>query len=330
MQTFSRKNSSSRSILSASFYQKLYLIRRVEERIRDLYGEDEMKTPMHMSRGGEAIAAGVLEAAGSKSQVFGTYRSHALYLAKTQETDKFFAEMYGKATGTAKGKGGSMHIVSPEAGLMMTSAVVGTTIPVAVGAALANAYKKNGKLVVSFFGDGAVNEGVFWESLNFACVKKLPVLFVCEDNDFAIHSRVQHRAGHKPITEVVSTFYCHTGESATTDVHEIYEKTKDIIGKMRVSGMPGFLHFKYYRYLEHVGVNEDFEAGYRSREEMLPWLARDPLKVQRERLLKIGLEEGEIAAVERRINEQIERSIAKAKKAPFPAKSEYKTDVYAE
>ncbi len=330
MQVFPQKNRSRGNALSVSFYQKLYLIRRVEERIRDLYGEDEMKTPMHMSRGGEAIAAGVLEAVGSKSQVFGTYRSHALYLAKTQETDKFFAEMYGKATGVAKGKGGSMHIAFPEAGFMMTSAVVGTTIPVAVGAALANAYKKNGKLVVSFFGDGALNEGVFWESLNFACVKKLPVLFVCEDNDFAIHSRVQHRAGHKPIAEVVSTFYCHTGESATTDVHEIYEKTKDMIEKMRVSGMPGFLHFKYYRYLEHVGVNEDFEAGYRSRKEMLPWLERDPVTLQRKRLLKIGLKEKEIADAERSINQQIEKSIEKAKKAPFPAKSEYKTDVYAE
>lgn len=315
--------------LSAAFYKKLYLVRRVEERIRDLYGEDEMKTPMHMSRGGEAIAVGVLEAAGKNSQAFGTYRSHALYLAKAQETDEFFAEMYGKATGTAKGKSGSMHLVMPEAGLMMTSAVVATTIPVAVGAALANAYLKNGKLVVSFFGDGAINEGVFWESLNFACLKKLPVLFVCEDNDLAIHSRVQHRVGHKPIGEVVSTFYCHTGESATTDVHEIYEQTKIIIEKMRASGMPGFLHFKYYRYLEHVGVNEDFEAGYRSRKEMLPWLERDPVKLQRERLLKIGLEAKEVAAMEKRINEQIERSIAKAKKAPFPAKSEYKTDVYA-
>ena len=315
--------------LFLSFYRKLYLVRRVEERIRDLYGEDEMKTPMHMSRGGEAIAVGVLEAAGKNSQAFGTYRSHALYLAKTKETDKFFAEMYGKATGTAKGKGGSMHIASLEAGLIMTSAVVGTTIPVAVGAALANAYKKNGKLVVSFFGDGALDEGVFWESLNFACLKKLPILFVCEDNDFAIHSRVKERTGHKPIADVVSTFYCHTGESVTTDVHEIYEKTKDIIGKMRVSEMPGFLHFKYYRYLEHVGVNEDFEAGYRSRKEMLSWLERDPVKLQRERLIKIGLEEKEVTAMERRINEQIERSITKAKQAPFPAKSEFKTDVYA-
>ena len=155
--------------LHLEFYKKLYLIRRAEEKIREHYSEDEMKTPMHMSMGEEAIVVGVLEAAGKKSQAFGTYRSHALYLAKTGESDMFFAEMYGKAAGPAKGKAGSMHIALPDAGVMMTSAVVGTTIPVALGAALANAYLKNKRVVVSFFGDGAVNEGVFWESLNFAC-----------------------------------------------------------------------------------------------------------------------------------------------------------------
>ncbi|KKW13867.1 MAG: dehydrogenase E1 component, partial [Parcubacteria group bacterium GW2011_GWA2_50_10] len=234
--------------LHLEFYKKLYLIRRAEEKIREHYSEDEMKTPMHMSMGEEAIVVGVLEAAGKKSQAFGTYRSHALYLAKTGESDMFFAEMYGKAAGPAKGKAGSMHIALPDAGVMMTSAVVGTTIPVALGAALANAYLKNKRVVVSFFGDGAVNEGVFWESLNFACLKKLPILFVCEDNDFAIHSRLKERLGHKPIAKVASQFYCHTDAASTTDVYEIYEMTRNMLAKMEKSGMPGFLHMKYYRY----------------------------------------------------------------------------------
>lgn len=310
-------------------YKKLYLIRRAEESIRERYSQDEMKTPMHMSMGEEAIVVGVLEAAGEKSQVFGTYRSHALYLAKTGETDNFFAEMYGKATGAAKGKAGSMHVALPGAGMMMTSAVVGTTIPVAVGAALAAAYKKSGALTVSFFGDGAVNEGVFWESMNFACVKKLPILFVCEDNDLAIHSRVRERSGHKPISEVVSTFYCHAAASSTTDVYEIYEITKKMAAGMRRSHMPGFLHFKYYRYLEHVGVGEDFESGYRSKKEQLPWLKRDPVKVQRERLLKLGAKESRIRALEKNIDKQIEKSIGKAQKAPFAKTSEAFANVYA-
>ena len=315
--------------LHLELYKKLYLIRRAETEIQKHYGEDEMKTPMHMSMGEEAIVVGVVEATGKNSQVFGTYRSHALYLAKTGETDAFFAEMYGKSSGPAKGKAGSMHLASPEAGMMMTSAVVGTTIPVALGAALANSYKNSGKLVVSFFGDGAINEGVFWESLNFASLKKLPILFVCQDNDLAIHSKVKERSGHKPIAEIVSRFYCQTDEAETTDAYEIYEITKKMLAKMRKTGMPGFLHLKYYRYLEHVGVNEDFEAGYRSRKELLPWLKADPVKIQRARLLRIGIKEKEIAVLEKKIDQKIEKSIHEAQKAPFPKAGELREDVYA-
>ena len=315
--------------LGVELYKKLYLIRRAEEKIQEHYAENEMKTPMHMSMGEEAIVVGVTEAAGKNSQVFGTYRSHALYLAKAAETDKFFAELYGKETGAAKGKGGSMHLALPAAGVMMTSAVVATTIPVAVGAALAAAYKKNGRLVVSFFGDGALNEGVFWESVNFACLKKLPILFVCEDNDLAIHSRFKERTGHKPISEVMSTFHCHADKAVTTDVQEIYEKTKNMLAKMKKSGMPGFLYTKYYRYLEHVGVNEDFKEGYRSKKELEPWLKADPIKMQRERLLRLGMKEKEVAAIEKQINVNIEKSIAKAKKDPSPKPKELLEDVFA-
>jgi len=315
--------------LQEEFYKKLYLIRKAEEKIQEHYADDEMKTPMHMSMGEEAIVVGVCEAVGRKSQVFGTYRSHALYLAKTMETDKFFAEMYGKVTGASRGRGGSMHLAQPSAGVMMTSAVVATTIPVAVGAAFANAYKKNGNIVVSFFGDGAINEGVFWESLNFAVLKKLPILFVCQDNDLAIHSRVKDRIGHRSIAKIAADFNLHTGKSLSTDVEELYSITNKVLAQMKKTGMPGFLHFKYYRYLEHVGVNEDFNEGYRQKKEMAPWLLRDPVKIQRERLLKLGMKEKEIAAIEKQINGNIEKSIAKAKKDPFPKPKELLEDVFA-
>ena len=315
--------------LNLELYKKLYLIRKSEEKIQEHYAEDEMKTPMHMSMGEEAIVVGVLEAMGKTGQVFGTYRSHALYLAKAAETDQFFAELYGKATGTAKGKGGSMHLAHPAKGVMMTSAVVGTTIPVAVGAALANAYQRNGKVVVSFFGDGAINEGVFWESVNFACLKKLPILFVCEDNDLAIHSFAKDRMGHESIASVVSKFHCHVDEASTTDVEKIYSMTRHMLEKMKKSGMPGFLHLKYYRYLEHVGVGEDFEAGYRSAKERDSWVKKDPVSMQRSRLLANGMTEKAVLAGEKNIDQQLEKSIAKAKKAPFPKQKEALQDVYA-
>src|ERR1700741_1934854 len=145
--------------LNLALYRKLYLIRRAEQAIRDHYMSDAMKTPMHMSTGEEAICAGVCQALRKQDQIIGTYRTHGIYLAKTGETDKFFAEMYGRESGMAKGKAGSMHLTAPEAGLICTSAIVGTTIPVAVGAAFAAREKKQDKVVAVFFGDGAIDEG---------------------------------------------------------------------------------------------------------------------------------------------------------------------------
>jgi acetoin:2,6-dichlorophenolindophenol oxidoreductase subunit alpha len=309
-------------------YKKLYLIRKSEELITKHYKEDEMKTPMHMSMGEEAIVVGVVAALQKIDQVFGTYRSHGLYLAKSDDTDKFFAELYGKVTGSARGRSGSMHLASPEKGMMLTAAIVGATIPVAVGAALANKSLKNRKVVVSFFGDGAINEGVFWESLNFACLKKLPILFVCEDNDLAIHSPTRERVGYKSIVQVVSQFHCNVDSSDTTDVFEIGRKTKEMIERMRQNGNPGFLHLKYYRYLEHVGVNEDFHFGYRSKQEFLKWKRVDPLLVARKHLLEAEVKESDIIASENIVDRILIQSLNKARKAAYPSEGELFFDIY--
>ncbi len=309
-------------------YKKLYLIRRSEELIVKHYKENEMKTPMHMSMGEEAIVVGVVAALAKKNQVFGTYRSHGLYLAKTGDADKFFAELYGKVTGSARGKVGSMHLSDSSKDMMFTSAVVGTTIPVAVGAALANKFLKNQKVVAAFFGDGAINEGVFWESLNFACLKKLPILFVCEDNNLAIHSPVGERVGFKSLGAVVSQFYCHFEASDTTDVFEIYKKTSEMLKKMKQTGRPGFFHLKYYRYLEHVGTDEDFHFGYRSRREFLKWKRVDPLLIARKYLLSARVKESDIVALENNVDRILTQSLNKAQEASYPTEAELFTDVY--
>ncbi len=317
-------------LLNLEFYKKLYLIRKAEEEIRKYYPEDEMRTPMHMSMGEEAIVAGVCHALEKNSQVFGTYRSHALYLAKTGETDKFFAEMYGKVTGGAKGKAGSMHLSAPEEGMMGTSAIVGSIIPVAVGAAFANKKKKNGKIVAVFFGDGAIDEGNFWESLNIACLMKLPILFVCEDNGFAVHTPGFTRHGYKTISDIVSKFHCNIFQESTTDVETIYKLTREAIETMKRNLMPCFLWLKYYRYLEHVGINEDFNAGYRSRKEFEKWYKKDPIALQRKKLLKSGVKEKRIIKIEKAIDNQIKNSILLAKKAPLAPISETYQDVFYE
>lgn len=298
-------------------YEKLYLIRRSEEKIVELYRYDHMKTPMHMSMGAEAIAVGVCEALGKEGQVFGSYRSHAIYLAKTGDVLDFFSEMYGKSGALLKGKGGSMHLCAPKHGFMGTSAIVASAIPVAAGAAFANKKNKNKRVVVVFFGDGAIDEGVFWETINVSSLMKLPIIFICEDNGYAVHSPVSQRHGYESITGIIKNFNCSVFSSDTTDVENIYDFTKDALEKMENEKKPVFLHLKYYRYLEHVGIFEDFNAGYRAEEEFKEWKKKDPVSLQREKLRKLGCPEKEIRVKEENIVKQINSSITKAEKDAF-------------
>ena len=315
--------------MNLQLYKKLYLIRRCEEKIIAHYSEDEMKTPMHMSMGAEAIAVGICQALEPGDQVFGTYRSHALFLAKTEDTDDFFAEMYGKKTASLKGKGGSMHLCSPDYGFMGTSAIVASMIPVAVGCAFENKRANNSRIVVVFFGDGAVEEGVFWESLNLACLMKLPVLFVCEDNGLAVHTPKSQRRSYNSVTDVVSNFNCLVYEEKTTDVEVIYQLTRRAIEQIKTRPMPCFLQLQYFRYLEHVGINQDFDTGYRSKDEFERWLKVDPIKLQRRKLKNLGWEEDGIAKLETHINAKINSSVAAAKEARFSETSELYKGVLA-
>ncbi len=314
-----------RKKLNIELYKKIFLIRRAEEAIIRHYGEDEMKTPMHMSMGGEAIAVGVCSALGDKGIVYSTYRSHAVYLSMTGAADAFFGELYGKVTGAARGKAGSMHLSSPKHGFMGASAIVGSTIPLAVGSAFAGRMLGSKKIAAVFFGDGAIDEGVFWESLNLACVMRLPVLFVCENNRLAVHAWDTARHGYDSIADIVEKFRCHVVESDSTDVEKIYAITKKALKK----DMPTFLHVSYYRYLEHAGVNEDFDAGYRTRDEFETWRKKDPVALQRKKLEDLRIGEATIKRIEKKINHHIERSIARARKAPFPKAKELTENIFA-
>ena len=311
-----------RKKLIVNLFRKAYLIRVTEDLIIKHYDHNEMKTPMHMSLGEEGICAGACTALKNNSQIFGTYRSHGLYLALTEETDKFFAEMYGKATGVLRGKGGSMHLLSPKEGLLGISAIVGSTIPLAVGAAFANVYLKKKQITTVFFGDGAVDEGVFWESLNIACVKGLPVLFVCEDNGYAVHTTTSARRGYKSLTNIIKQYSCSVFETDTTDAEQIYKLTIQATRSIQIKHQPAFLHLKYYRYLEHVGIHEDFDAGYRNKKEFTKWQKKDPIKLLRNKLKDLKVKDVIISKLEDRINKQVEESFQKAIKAPFPDSSE--------
>ena len=315
--------------LNLDLYRKLYIIRRCEEYIVEHYRLDGMRTPMHMSMGSEAIAAGICHSLGSVGQVLGTYRSHAVYLARTENIEEFFAEMYGKSTSKMKGKAGSMHLASPLEGALGSSAVVGSCLSVGVGAGYANKLNKSGKIVAVFFGEGALEEGTFFESLNIACLKKIPIIFVCEDNGLAIHTPLSIRQAYKSITKIVSEFGCHVFETDTTDVEEVYHLTSKAVGAMKETERPCFMKLKYYRYLEHVGVNTDFQVGYRSKKEFEEWYKRDPIKLQKEKLVNGGVDESEITRIEQSIETRIQKSIEDAEKAPFAPEDELYRGVFS-
>ncbi|MCP4351325.1 MAG: thiamine pyrophosphate-dependent dehydrogenase E1 component subunit alpha [Desulfobacterales bacterium] len=314
--------------LNKRLYEKIYLIRMVEEKIREIYPSDAMKTPVHLSLGEESIVAGVCHALSQADQVFGTYRSHAVYLAKGGNLDAFFAELYGKESGIAKGKAGSMHISCPEVGFMASSAVVASIIPVALGSAFSASYKKEDRISAVFFGDGATEEGVFWETLNTASLMNLPILFVCENNELAIHAKINDRQSYT-ISEAVKPFGISVFTTETTDPESIWNIAKEAICAIKETGKPSFLHLYYHRYLEHVGINEDYNAGYRCKEDYADWYAMDPVKIQRKKLVDIGVDEKEIEVIESVVNKMINESIRNAEYAAFPDACELLKDVYS-
>jgi TPP-dependent pyruvate/acetoin dehydrogenase alpha subunit len=286
-------------------YRGLRRIRRVEEVIAEIYPSDKIKSPVHLSIGQEAVAVGVCDTLRGEDIVSPTYRCHAAYLAKGGDLNRMMAELYGKATGIAGGKGGSMHLIDMAHNVIGASAVVGTTIPVAVGFALSFKRMKTDRIAVSFFGDGATEEGVFAESLNFAALHKLPVLFVCENNFYAIHTPLSRRWATSRLSERVATYGIPNYRILDGDVWKIRAAAAQAVAAIRNGAGPAFLECQVYRWREHVGPNEDYNSGYRERGELEPWIGADPMEkvaaaLPRERRAAID------AAIEREIKAAVE------------------------
>lgn len=305
-------------------FRDLYLIRRVEEEIARVYPSDKIRSPVHLSIGQEAVAVGVCHALRPGDTVFISYRSHAAYLAKGGDLKAMIAELYGKATGCAKGKGGSMHLVDAARGVMGASAVVGTTIPHALGWAFAMQYRKTDRIAVSFFGDGATDEGVFDESLNFAALKKLPVLFVCENNSYAIHTHQRRRHATSNIAERARVRGV-PAEVVDDDLPALLRSAFDAVASIRRGEGPRLLECLTYRWREHVGPGEDFHLGYRTREEAEPWYARDAVRIAGE-----ALPAAERASVIDKVEREIAEAFAFAEASPFPGPDELDRDTWAE
>jgi len=307
--------------LGLELYRRLYRCRQSEQRIIELYPDNEMKTPMHMSLGQEAIPAAVAQALDGSGDVIASYRSHAAFLAVTGDVNAFFAELHGRSNGYAEGKGGSMHLALPEKSHLCSTAIVGGGLPIALGAAFAHKRLNTGRLAAVFFGDGAVEQGAFWESLNVASLMNLPVLFVCEDNALAVHTRQDERYGFRSLHATVEAFRNITFfYDDSNDVEKLYAKCATAVAHCRSEQGPAFLHARCFRYLEHVGINRDFDIGYRDEAEMASWLSQtvDAVAGQRERLTSRNLS-AQIQELETTLDAEIETAIEAALAAPPPA-----------
>lgn len=307
------------------FYRSLYRIRRVEEEVARVYPSDKIKSPVHLSIGQESVAVGVCEALQTDDVVFCSYRSHASYLAKGGDLRQMVAELYGKATGVAKGKGGSMHLIDAAHGVMGASAVVGTTIAHAVGYAYAQKYQRKDTVVVTFFGDGATDEGVFFESANFAALKKVPLIFICENNGYAIHTAQTSRHSVSNITERAWTMGL-IAERIDDDVFYLHKRVSAAVQTIRSgSGGPFLFECLTYRWKEHVGPNEDYQMGYRSRTDAEPWLQNDQVKRLAQMLAPNRRQE-----IEQEVEAEIQDAFAYAESSPFPTAQELYTDLFKE
>ena len=304
-------------------YHGLALIRRVEERVAKIYPSDKIKSPVHLSIGQESVAVGTCDILQEGDYVSPTYRGHAAYLAKGGDLNAMMAELYGKATGCAGGKGGSMHLVAMDKGVLGTSAVVGTTIPIGVGVALSIRMQKRDRVVVNYFGDGATEEGVFHESLNFAALKRLPVLFVCENNGFAIHTGLEKRWATDRLVERVATYGMPAERIEDADVFKIRAAAGRLVAAMREGGGPAFLECATYRWREHVGPGEDYDKGFRTPEDLKPWKDHDQVE-------RVGRLIGGDARhrIDVDIADAIDAAVQFAEESPWPEPEMLMQDVY--
>jgi TPP-dependent pyruvate/acetoin dehydrogenase alpha subunit len=306
-------------------YKSLLRIRRLEEEVARVYPTDKIKSPVHLSIGQEAVSVGVCAALEKQDIVFGTYRGHALYLAKGGDMNAMVAELFGKASGCAQGKGGSMHLIAPEVGMMGTSAVVGTTIANALGYAYALKVRKENAIVVSFFGDGATEEGVFAESLNFAVLKKLPIIFVCENNQYAIHTHQSRRQGTPAICDRACAYGLPAERIENNDVFHLLGRVLFAATEVRAGAGPWFFEVMTYRWKEHVGPGDDYHLGFRTEEEAGPWIENDQIQRLAELVKPKDREQ-----IDDEVDAEIKGAFAFAETSRFPEPEELYTDVFQE
>ncbi len=307
-------------------------IRFVEEEIARRYAEGKMRCPTHLSVGQEAVGAAVGLALRRDDLVVSGHRAHAHYLGKGGNLPAMIAEIYGKATGCSRGKGGSMHLVDESAGFMGSTAIVAGTVPVGVGLAYAIRLKRSDQVSCIFFGDAAAEAGAFYESLGFAALKRLPVLFVCENNRYSVYSplRVRQPEG-RSIHAMVRGIGIDAVRGDGNDAAAVHRLAGDAISAVRAGGGPRFLELDTYRWREHCGPDYDNDLGYRSQAEFDEWKAKDPICALEAAMRSRGeIDAAGVARMDDAIAREVRAAFEFAEASPFPDPLSATSGLYAE
>jgi pyruvate dehydrogenase E1 component alpha subunit len=313
-------------------YLEMLRIRVIEKRIADRYEEKEMRCPVHLSIGQEAVAVGVCAHLRQADRAMSAHRSHGHYLAKHGDVTAMIAELYGRSAGCCGGRGGSMHLMDRQAGFWGAVPIVGSTLPIALGLALADKRRGGDEVTVAFLGEGATEEGVFTETLNLACVMRVPMLFVCENNNFSVYTPLHLR--RPPGFDFAAYVRSHGALQFSghgNDVEEVFEVTARALQAMREEpGKPCVIEFSTWRYYEHCGPGQDDHLGYREAEQIAHWAERCPLAIARRRLLAAqpGLE-SDMVATEGRLLQEIDAVIEQVRSSPRPDPATLEKGIFA-
>lgn len=310
-------------------YRNMLRIRRVEEAIAQRYTAQNMRCPVHLSIGQEGAAVGVCLALQTTDGVFSNHRAHAHYLAKGGDLVAMLAEIYGLQNGCCHGVGGSMHMIDLAAGFLGAVPIVGATVPLAVGAAWAAKLRGENTVVAVFFGDGTFEEGVVHESINFALLHQLPILFVCENNLYACYTRLNERQPDRPIHEVAAAYGCESVQVAGNDVQAVFAAAQQAVSHLRSGGRPVFLECSTYRWREHCGSEFDDHLGYRPEGELAEWMAHCPVHHLAEILRQTDDGAQFVAMAEQAITAEIEAAFAQALASPLPDRADLAGYLYA-
>jgi acetoin:2,6-dichlorophenolindophenol oxidoreductase subunit alpha len=316
-----------------NLFRMMVRIRTFEESLVESILGGDIHTPCHLCSGQEAVAVGLCSALLKSDYIFGTHRSHGHFLAKGGSMKALAAEVYCREAGCSRGRGGSMHLVDPDSGMMGSAPIVAGTISLAVGAALASSIRKDRWVTVSFFGDGATGEGVLYECLNLAALKKLPIIFACENNLYATHLPIREYRVDLPITKIAEPWGIKTHSVDGNDLLQVYDAGLQAVEACRTGNGPVFMEFMTYRLRGHVGPDDNIQGLHtdiRPTEEIAMWQQKDPIMNLERHLIEGRLiAEHELQVIRDEAAKEVREAKAFAEKSPYPQTEEMMRYVFA-